>query len=231
MKIGILQTGETPESFRDRLGDYNVLCQRCLEGQGFTFQTYRVLDGELPPSVQAADGWLITGSRHGVYDDLPWIVPLEDFLRAAYAAAVPIVGICFGHQILAQALGGRVEKFSGGWSVGPVDYRLTDGSCETLIAWHQDQVIEPPAEAQVLASSDMCRNAMLLYGDRALTVQPHPEFTPEFAAALLEARRNVLPAEAAARAEAGQGIPTTAPHMLDRIAAFFRAAAARRTTA
>ena len=86
------------------------MMQDMLALSGFAFQTYPVLDGILPPDVLACDGWLITGSRHSAYEDLPWIAPLEGFLRAAYAAKVPIVGVCFGHQILAQALGGKVEK-------------------------------------------------------------------------------------------------------------------------
>ena len=66
-----------------------------------------------PEGIHDADGWLITGSRHGAYEDHPWIPPLEEFIRDAYAAQVPLVGICFGHQIIAQAMGGKVEKYQG----------------------------------------------------------------------------------------------------------------------
>lgn len=91
-----------------------------------------------PPRSHDADGWLITGSRHGAYEDHAFIPPLEGFIRDAYGAAVPMVSICFGHQIIAQALGGKVEKFNGGWSVGAQDYDFGDEKL-TLNAWHQDQ--------------------------------------------------------------------------------------------
>lgn len=101
MKIGILQTGRTPDEIRADHGDYDDLFKQLLDGRGFTFETYAALDGMLPASAHDADGWLITGSKFGVYEDHPWIAPLEEFLRNAYAAAVPIIGVCFGHQILA----------------------------------------------------------------------------------------------------------------------------------
>ena len=191
-----MQTGRSPEKLRETLGDYDDLCIQLLAERGFDFATYAVLDGEFPVSAGDADGWLITGSRFGVYEDHSWIPPLESFLRAAYSESVPIVGICFGHQILAQALGGKVEKSCAGWSVGVVDYAI-DGFESTLplVAWHQDQVIVPPAEARTIGFSDSCPHAVLAYGDRALTIQPHPEFTSEFLAGLFEARRHLLPSD------------------------------------
>jgi GMP synthase-like glutamine amidotransferase len=81
---------------------------------------------DFPKDIHDCDGWLITGSRFGAYEDHPFIPPLEDFIRAAYAAHVPVVGICFGHQIIAQAMGGKVEKYAGGWSVGPTEYNFGD---------------------------------------------------------------------------------------------------------
>ncbi|WP_069298276.1 type 1 glutamine amidotransferase [Neptunicoccus sediminis] len=203
MKIGILQTGHTPEEMREKHGDYNDLFMRLLDGRGFSFDTYPVLDGVFPDTVMDADGWLITGSKFGVYEDHDWIPPLEDFLRRAYAAAIPIVGVCFGHQILAQALGGKVEKFSGGWQVGPVTYNRTDGRNDRIMAWHQDQITQVPIDAEIIGTTDFCANAMLAYGNRALTVQPHPEFTPTFMGDLLKARGDILPAEVLDKAQAG----------------------------
>ena len=97
------------------------------------------MDGELPDSAADADGWLLTGSRHGAYEDLPWIPPLEDFIREIHAGGRPMVGICFGHQIIAKALGGKVEKYDGGWAVlGHQDYTFSDGVNMRLNAWHQE---------------------------------------------------------------------------------------------
>lgn len=223
MKIGILQTGRTPEEMRQKHGDYDDLFKRLLAGRGFEFDTYPVLDNVFPTDVNAAQGWLITGSKFGVYEDHDWIAPLEDFLRRVYAAGVPIIGVCFGHQILAQALGGKVEQFSGGWSVGAVDYRLP--GCEdegTIMAWHRDQVVELPEDARVIGQSDFCQYAMLAYGDRALTIQPHPEFSPDFTTDLLAARRDVLPEDIAAAAAASMERPLFSSQIADQFEAFFK---------
>lgn len=223
MRIGILQTGRSPDELQSRHGDYDDHFRRLLAGRGFEFATYPVLDNVLPGSVNEADGWLITGSRFGVYEGHPWIAPLEDFLRRAYTAGVPIVGICFGHQILAQALGGRVAKYPGGWQVGPVEYCPPGGDrAQTLLAWHQDQVIKAPEGATVLAGNEDCRNGILAYGDRALTMQPHPEFTPGFLADLIEARAALLPAGVAKRARTRLEASGGPAGWADRIERFLR---------
>lgn len=222
MKIGILQTGRTPDEIRADHGDYDDLFKQLLDGRGFTFETYAALDGMLPASAHDADGWLITGSKFGVYEDHPWIAPLEEFLRNAYAAAVPIIGVCFGHQILAQALGGKVEKFDGGWQVGATQYARADGATDTIIAWHQDQVVALPKDATVIGSSPFCTNAMLFYGDTALTVQAHPEFTPAFFQDLLKARRDVLPEQVSQNAQARMNTPLTSLDYARRFEDFFK---------
>jgi GMP synthase-like glutamine amidotransferase len=193
MQIGILQTGHAPDALIGRTGDYSDFFQRLLKDKGLTFRTFSVVDMKFPKGVHDCDGWLLTGSRHGSYEDMPFIKPLEDFIRRAYAEAVPMVGICFGHQIIAQALGGKVEKFKGGWSVGPQRYQF-DGEELTLNAWHQDQVTVRPKEAELVATAPFCENAALVYGDRAYTVQAHPEFDSPFVADLIAARgRGLVP--------------------------------------
>ena len=175
MKIGILQTGHAPEELMARLGDYSDIFQRMLAGNGFDFETWNVVDMEFPSGPDVVEGWLITGSKHGAYEDHAWIPPLEELIRRIHAQKIPMVGICFGHQIIAQALGGTVVKFEGGWSVGRTEYTL-NGEPVALNAWHQDQVIERPTEARTLGSSHFCEHAFLAYGDHIWTVQPHPEF-------------------------------------------------------
>ncbi|SEN17851.1 GMP synthase-Glutamine amidotransferase [Gemmobacter aquatilis] len=223
MLIGILQTGQAPDILAEQSGDYPDMFQRLLADQGLEFRTYRVLDMEFPADVAECDGWLITGSRFGAYEDHPFIKPLEAFIRAAYDAQVPMVGICFGHQIIAQALGGKVEKFPGGWSVGPTEYDF-GGERLRLNAWHQDQVVEKPAMAEVAACSDFCQNAALVYGDRAFTVQAHPEFKDDFVDGLMKTRgKGVVPDALMAEAGARLGSEIHDQTIAERIAAFFKA--------
>ncbi len=114
MLIGILQCGHFPEDLQGESGDYDAMFERLLAGENFDYATYNVVDGDFPEGPEACDGWLITGSRHGAYEDHDWIPPLEDLIRAIRDAGRPLVGVCFGHQIIAQALGGKVVKFDGG---------------------------------------------------------------------------------------------------------------------
>ena len=223
VKIGILETGYPPADTIDEHGNYPQAFMTLLDGFGFSFESWAALEGQLPDNVNSADGWLITGSKFGAYEALPWIKPLQHFLSSAYANNVPIVGICFGHLILAQALGGKVEKFSGGWSVGKVNYRL-DGAAQPvpLYAWHQDQVVEPPPDATVVGSTDFCQYAALQYGTKAYTIQPHPEFTAGYINDLLTARKDVLPAEIFAQAVDSIASGDTTPHVVaEKIAGFF----------
>ncbi|PQO23521.1 glutamine amidotransferase [Rhodobacteraceae bacterium WD3A24] len=222
MLIGILQTGHAPDGLRARHGDYDDMFARLLAGRGLSFRTWRVVDGELPEGVHAAEGWLITGSRHGAYEDHPWIAPLEAFIRSAGTAGVPMVGICFGHQIMAQALGGTVEKYSGGWAVGPQSYAI-EGEMLSLNAWHQDQVTAPPPEGRVIATNDFCRYAGFAFGAWGLSLQAHPEFDDAFIEGLIETRgRGLVPDVQLDAAAARLGGDIATGRAADRIAAFLQ---------
>lgn len=244
MRVGILEMGEVSEELRVRHGDFPSMFARVLGAvdPGIEFFTVSVVSGaDVPPAPDEADGWILTGSEHGVYDDLPWIEPVKEFLRRSLAARVPVVGICFGHQILAEAMGGRVEKSSHGWKLGVQDYEvvhrpgwMTDLPDRFSVgAMHQDQVIEKPEGATVLATSPTCPYAALAYGDPeaplAVTVQPHPEFTAEFLDALIEARTgDVLPEDLAADARASLGRPVHTAEWARWIVDFLRSAAVER---
>ncbi len=221
MKIGILQTGHAPEEVQDELGDVNTFFMRLLDGQEFTFETFCVVDGDFPDGPEDCDGWLITGSKHGAYEDHPWIPPLESLIRDVYAAGRPLVGICFGHQIIAQALGGTVEKFEGGWAVGRQTYDWR-GAEIALNAWHQDQVTQKPEGADVLASNSFCQNAALVYDNRIFTVQAHPEFGDPMIKGLIDARAGSVPPDLIETAKANLGRENSNAQLASQIGRFFK---------
>ncbi|MBU3030572.1 type 1 glutamine amidotransferase [Paracoccus marinaquae] len=224
MRIGILQCGQSPAQLKDELGDYPDMFLRLLDGRGFEFDIYHVEEMQFPQDIHDADGWLLTGSRHGAYEGHAFIPPLEEFIRRAYAASVPMVGICFGHQIIAQALGGKVVKHPGGWAVGAQDYDF-GGQPVRLNAWHQDQVVTIPREAEVAGRNEFCEHAALVYGDRAFTVQAHPEFDDAFIQGLMETRaRGVVPQDVLDRAAARMGEAKGSAGIADRIETFFKQA-------
>lgn len=222
MKIGILQTGHAPDEVRGELGDYDAMFARLLDGHGFVFETFNVVDMDFPAGPEACEGWLVTGSKHGAYEDHAWIPPLEDLIRAIHASGRPMVGVCFGHQIIAQAMGGKVIKYAGGWSVGRQDYDYR-GQRVALNAWHQDQVVEVPTGAEVIGSNPFCANAALVYGDRIWTIQPHPEFGSEMVEALATHRGpGVVPDGQLEAARAALDSPTQRHDIAAEMAEFLK---------
>jgi len=197
MKLGILETGYPPGNLAQEFGDYPAMFQRLL-GDGFEVQSYDVQKGELPdPGAHGA--YLITGSPAGVYDPYPWIAPLMEFIRSAGQAKM--IGVCFGHQVMAEALGGKVVKSDKGWGAGLHRYTVvqsepwidTAGTI-AIPASHQDQVIVQPPNTEVVAASDFTPFASLAWQDRpAVSFQFHPEFSPAFARALIEKRYDNIP--------------------------------------
>lgn len=235
MRILILETGVPPADLAARYGGYPEMLRRLIAPRlpEAEFVTARVFEGEKPPPPALVDATLITGSPAGVYDGHDWIDPLKDHIRAAAALRRPQVGICFGHQIMAEAFGGRVEKSDKGWGVGVHRYDI-----EAQAPWmapgrsriacavsHQDQVVALPRTARRLGGSAFCENGVLAYDHApAISFQMHPEFDVSFGRDLLNARRGRIAAPLVEDGLASYAGATDREIIAQWIAAFYRSA-------
>ncbi|HDX8426739.1 glutamine amidotransferase-related protein [Aeromonas veronii] len=206
MRLGILDCDRLDPDLADRFGPvYSEMFIRGFAALApeLEFRVWSALDGELPEDLHECDAWLITGSRHDAYSDIPWIQALRAWIRQAHDADVKLAGVCFGHQVIAQALGGEVVKSTKGWGLGvSVHPMLADEPWMApardhirILASHQDQVALLPPGATRLAGNDFCPNFMFLQGDHIVAIQGHPEFSVEYNRALIERRRGLLPDE------------------------------------
>lgn len=199
MRIGILETGRPLPELQPRFGRYDTMLQRLL-GEGFETTTYDVTAGEFPARPEEHSGYIVTGSPAGVYEDHPWIPPLLSFLRSA-KGKTKLVGICFGHQVMAEAFGGRVVKSPKGWGVGLHRYQVFNEApwMDPVLSFavpvsHQDQIVEQPPSSRIIAASPFTLFGVLHYEDQdAISFQCHPEWEPEYAEALIGHRRCFLP--------------------------------------
>jgi GMP synthase-like glutamine amidotransferase len=234
MKLTIIQTGAVPLPLRDRFGPYPAMFEQMFEraGETFSYETVPVHDGAPFPDAATLDGIIITGSAAGVYDThYAWMNPLREFIRRAYAEKTPMLGICFGHQIMADALGGDVRKSEKGWGLGRHTYEVkarpaflsTDAPALRIACSHQDQVILPPAEAQVFLASEFTPNAGLVYANgAAISLQPHPEFDDDYTLALAELRRGSAPDEVIDEAVGSLAAPSDSRDTAGYLGAFLR---------
>ncbi|MEY8246821.1 MAG: glutamine amidotransferase [Bermanella sp.] len=198
MKLGILAAGTSPPELIDKHGSYAQMMMQLLDktASGYSFEVFEVHEGVFPADISVCDGWLISGSKFNAYDREPWMLRLRELIKAIYRARQPLLGICFGHQIIAATFGAKLNKFAGGWGVGLHQYTIKAGfdfipagtQSVRLNAIHQDQVLSKPANAEVFASSPFCPFAGLVYGETILSMQAHPEFSGQFEADLLRLR-------------------------------------------
>lgn len=234
MKLTIIQTGAVPDPLRPQFEDYPAMFRKMFQSRDgdFTFDDANAQSGVLPDPA-TLEGIVITGSPAGVYDDLPWLDPLRSFIRRAYDNGIPMLGVCFGHQIMADALGGDVGKSEKGWGLGRHTYRVSNRpafmseapDALSVACSHQDQVFAPPASAEVILRSEFTPNAGLYYRNgRAMSVQPHPEFEDDYAAALVELRRGRAPDAVIEAALASMRTASDTPALRDMIRRFFESA-------
>lgn len=205
--IGILKTDRVREEFVDRHGDYPDMFHQLLRDAARAaavpepaFRDYDVQHGHYPADVLECDGYVITGSRDSVYDDHLWIAELSDFVLNLHHRRHKLIGICFGHQLIAQVLGGETRAADVGWAVGVHASRViaAPGWMQphqeqfALLSSHKDQVTRLPEGAALLAENDFCPNAAFTIGDHILAIQGHPEFAKPYSADLMAFRRDLL---------------------------------------
>jgi GMP synthase-like glutamine amidotransferase len=209
MKIGLLGCDDVPERFRHIAGGYYDMFERLLRPQvpDLELTWFDAYKGGLPASTDACDAYVCTGSRYSVYENRDWIGALKKYVRQLHDAQKPFVGICFGHQLLAEALGGEVKPAEQGWGVGILEMKILQaeawmkpalGQCR-IEYMHADQVQRLPPESVVLAAAPHCPVAMFRVGRTMLGIEGHPEFPAPYVEALVLSRKERIGAE---RAEA-----------------------------
>lgn len=199
LQICILETDIIRPELVDQYDSYGRMFQQLFAQQPIAaeFKVYNVVDGHYPPDSEQYDAYLVTGSKADSFGPDAWIQTLKTFLLERYNRGDKLLGVCFGHQLLALLLGGKAERAEQGWGVGTHQYRLAhkaewmspDLEDLTLLISHQDQVTQLPENATLLASSDFCPIASYCIGDQVLCFQGHPEFVHSYSRALLDLRQ------------------------------------------
>jgi GMP synthase-like glutamine amidotransferase len=230
VKIGLLECDHVLERFRHIAGDYRDMFAALFASYApqITLRFFDVCNGEFPPSLDDCDAYLTTGSRFSAYDEVDWIHALKDFARRIHEAKKPFVGVCFGHQLMAEALGGKVSRAETGWGVGVHGVEVIkqelwiqpkQSSC-ALQYMHQDQVERLPEDGVVIGRSDHCLVAMFRVGDSMLGIQAHPEFPKAYSKALLLDRVERIGEERVRAALASLDQPTDESVVANWIIAF-----------
>jgi GMP synthase-like glutamine amidotransferase len=237
MHVGLLACDEVGERFRDVAGRYQQMFERLLSPHipDLRVTRFDLAAGQTPANARACDAWITTGSRASVYDDAAWIRGAAGFIRGVADSDRPFVGICFGHQLLAQTLGAEVKRAAGGWGVGvrpmSIVHRerwMTPAASEVRLQYmHADQVTAPPDGAMLLGEAPHCPVAMFQSGPRLLGIEAHPEFSAAYARALIEHRRERIGEQVTADALARVDEPTDSDVVGSWIARFLGATPGR----
>ena len=195
IRVNILLCDTFPGRLPDFIPNYESLFMDLFAaiGEQVSYKIFQTWQGELPPSVNTDEIYLVPGSLDSAYDDKPWIVALVKWIEHAYCRGAKLMGVCFGHQVIARALGGEVRPYEGGFGTGVrashvIDEEMRryfpDGEMRLLYS-HHDQVMTLPPDAVLCATSDFCKNESFRIGHQVVTFQGHPEFTVAYSRHLL----------------------------------------------
>lgn len=201
--ILIIRTGRAPDAIRARHGDFPHWFRLCAALSPRRVRVVDVAAGEGLPSPREAAGALITGSAAMVTERAAWSECTAAWIRDAMDAQLPLFGVCYGHQLMAHALGGRVDYLPGGREIGTLPIELTPAAgADPLTAalpasfrahtTHEQSVLEPPPGATVLARSARDPHHLLRYGPNAVSVQFHPEFNADVMRAYIHRKREAM---------------------------------------
>lgn len=205
LKVGLLECDHVREDLLHIAGDYRQMFADLFHRHAPQLElvSFDVRNGEFPVSTDACEAFVCTGSRFSAYDQDDWIHELKSFVRQLRDADKPFVGICFGHQVLAEALGGKVDKAPQGWGIGVHGLNITQteswmlpqqASCGIQYS-HRDQVVRLPEHGVLLGESDHCPVAMFRVGEKMLGIQGHPEFSAAYTEALIRGRTGLIGAD------------------------------------
>jgi len=200
MIIGILQCDSIRSEYRDRFDNYPEMFQSLINQVAPDIETiiYDVEHNEYPNNIEACDAYITTGSKASVYEEKTWILTLQKFIRNLYEHDKKLVAICFGHQLVAQTLGGKTTKSDRGWGVGVhtmniqsnKDWMVPGKKQVNVLVSHQDQVVTLPTGAELIASNEFCPNSMFELDGKILCMQGHPEFNVDYAKTMMNTRRD-----------------------------------------
>lgn len=232
MLIGLLEAETLPEKVVKEFGSYGNMFERLLKQSqpDLTFRYYAADQGQLPADLDECDAYILTGSRFNAYDTDPWIENLKALIREIDANQKKCLGICFGHQLIAEALGGKVERSEKGWGVGAAEFEIYQqtpyleefGNKYSVLVSHQDQVIRLPTGAKHLAGNDFCPFGAYSIGKHIFSMQGHPEFSSAYLQRLIVNRLSTIRADKSETAlksiERFKGKPNFSKLLMDFIA-------------
>jgi GMP synthase-like glutamine amidotransferase len=203
MKAAILQYDHVMEKFMHHFGDYPEMVKQMFNRTDvpLSFDTFNCREGQFPTDINKYDFYITTGSKTSVYEELEWVEKSIHFIQLLDKHKKKLIGICFGHQLMAMACGGMVERSEKGWGVGIARNRVIANpkwmnkkiSKIDILVSHQDQITEIPDDSLLIAENDFCPFFIVQWNSHFLSIQGHPEWNRDYSRTLMNERRAILP--------------------------------------